>query len=207
MRLLGAVLAVALSLPMAVQAATMNFAKSVTAIKDGVTETCLVQTNTAERGEICNSLGMPDGDFPTGNGFTSSGKFDALIYEFGGPFSGPITIWEVTGSGGSQDTYTGGHREYLDLTFYLMDDTTLTFDKAVANVGATRDGNSKSRWRVEFDNPALVSEFSRLMVVNNSGTPDGFDIDAIGVSAVPLPASALLLIAGLGGLAALRRRR
>lgn len=42
---------------------------------------------------------------------------------------------------------------------------------------------------------------------NNPRTNDGFSIDDIAVSAVPLPASALFLIGGLGGLAALRRRK
>ncbi|WP_237168518.1 VPLPA-CTERM sorting domain-containing protein [Paracoccus shandongensis] len=36
---------------------------------------------------------------------------------------------------------------------------------------------------------------------------DGFDVGAITISAVPLPAAGVLLLAGLGGLAAMRRRR
>ncbi|MGX0978396.1 hypothetical protein ACSSVY_004136 [Roseovarius sp. MBR-51] len=35
----------------------------------------------------------------------------------------------------------------------------------------------------------------------------GFDVDAISVSAVPLPAAGFLLVGALGGLAALRRRK
>ena len=42
---------------------------------------------------------------------------------------------------------------------------------------------------------------------NNQRTNDGFSIDDIAVGEVPLPASALLLIAGLAGLAAMRRRK
>lgn len=40
-----------------------------------------------------------------------------------------------------------------------------------------------------------------------SGTGDGYGIDGIRLSAVPLPAGMPLLLAGLGGLALLRRRR
>ena len=44
---------------------------------------------------------------------------------------------------------------------------------------------------------------------NGSGsfTNDGFSVDDIAVSEVPLPASALLLLGGLGGLVAMRRRQ
>jgi hypothetical protein len=45
---------------------------------------------------------------------------------------------------------------------------------------------------------------------NNKGKPllnDGFSLDDVAVSAVPLPAPAFMLIAGLAGLAAFRRKR
>lgn len=42
---------------------------------------------------------------------------------------------------------------------------------------------------------------------NNPRTNDGFSIDDIAVGEVPLPASALFLLGGLGGLAAMRRRK
>jgi hypothetical protein len=40
-----------------------------------------------------------------------------------------------------------------------------------------------------------------------NGTNDGFGIDAIKVAAVPVPAAGFLLLAGLGGLAAFKRRK
>lgn len=36
---------------------------------------------------------------------------------------------------------------------------------------------------------------------------DGFDVDSVGISAVPLPATALMLLMGLGGFAAVRRKK
>jgi hypothetical protein len=46
-----------------------------------------------------------------------------------------------------------------------------------------------------------------LRIVMKNGTGDGFGIDGVRMSVVPLPASALLLLGAIGGLAALRRRR
>jgi hypothetical protein len=45
----------------------------------------------------------------------------------------------------------------------------------------------------------------RISMVNGKG--DGFGIDGVRMSVVPLPASALLLLGALGGLAAVRRRK
>jgi hypothetical protein len=39
-----------------------------------------------------------------------------------------------------------------------------------------------------------------------TGSKDGFDIGELSITAVPLPATGLMLLAGLGGIAALRRR-
>ncbi|MEO1538053.1 MAG: VPLPA-CTERM sorting domain-containing protein [Pseudomonadota bacterium] len=49
----------------------------------------------------------------------------------------------------------------------------------------------------------VLSHFGR----DGNFTNDGFSMDDISVSAVPLPASALFLLGGLGGLIALRRRK
>ncbi len=62
---------------------------------------------------------------------------------------------------------------------------------------------------VDFGGAVNFAEIS-FFNTNKSGKPllnDGFSLDDIAVSAVPLPAPAFMLIAGLAGLAAFRRKR
>jgi len=174
------------------------YASSVSA--DGGTA-CTVGVQNTDRTDICNSLGMEDvdGSFSAG-GFTSTANFDELTYTFGSFFTGPLTIWEVTGGGDTNPLYIEM------LTFRLFNsDTNAEQEGTVVNVEGVGDGID--RWRVETE---VAGVFDMLFVSDASllsGNRDGFDIDAIAVSAVPLPASALLLLAGLGAFGAMRRKK
>lgn len=57
----------------------------------------------------------------------------------------------------------------------------------------------------EIDNPCATTFMGFICVP--SGGPDDFTVSSIEVSAVPLPAAGWLLFGGIGGLAALRRRK
>lgn len=72
------------------------------------------------------------------------------------------------------------------------------------------DGDNGGSNTILVDFGGNVSSASIFFVHRKNGERalnDGFSIDDVAISAVPLPASSLLLIAGLGGLAAMRRRK
>ncbi|MEM9437892.1 MAG: VPLPA-CTERM sorting domain-containing protein [Pseudomonadota bacterium] len=186
-------------------AATLS-AVTVTADTGGVLSFCDVQERDADRRNICNSLGEADGDLkkagvPKG-GFTSTKHFDSLTYTFGGLFKGPITIFEVTGGIGP-----AGNFETLDLEFVAVTGSGANVVGNVENTGGTLVDGTKARYQILFDSLG-DAEYSSLIVRDNSGTRDGFEIDAIYVTAVlPLPAGAVLLLTGLGIIGLARRRR
>lgn len=86
---------------------------------------------------------------------------------------------------------------------------TLRIETAHGTAVVASSGNGLKRL-VEIDLDQQVSELQIVLGHFRGNTPvknDGFSLDDIAVSEVPLPASALLLLGGLGGLAAMRRRK
>ncbi len=140
-----------------------------------------------------NALGEPDGKF------LSLGQEGWAVFSFGTLFSGEATFHEITNGDRS------GWKEYLNV---WVGNSVPDFDDDPTE-GFTDAGL--------IDNqsvPSILSlpagQFSFLLVqdrtlLNNGHPGDGFDIDAVGVNPVPIPAAIWLLGSGIVGLIGFRR--
>ena len=181
----------------------------------GFTSTPVKNTNRAAGG---NALGAPDAIFAnSGGGFYSLGLGGAAVFGFGVDFIRAATVFEVTfGCTGPQngngtcnfvetaDVYAlDGDYTPFDGAFGLTDLLSLGFQK----VGEIPNGVANTAGGATI---SISGPFSWLALVDTSPVVngrDGFDVDAVSVSAVPLPASILFLVGGLVGLGVLRARR
>jgi hypothetical protein len=135
------------------------------------------------RSDPDNALGAPDGKF------VSLGLGGELILTFGSSFTGPATLWEVTGGDRSK------HFEEVEL--YGGFNSVWTFLGTISN-------------SVGMNNLFFAQTFNQLKLIDISPTfsnRDGFDVDSVSVSMIPVPAAGLLLITALGVVGAVRRRK
>lgn len=173
------------------QAATINWATSVIDWQPGTGANPNTQPS---RDNTANALGAADGDF------FSIGQGGIALFGFDTLFGDEAQLVEVTNT--TRSTYI----EKLEIYVGRVADYTLgSFDLSVFTlVGTITNAAATSVVSLPFGSFDVLAIKDVSAVVAGR---DGWDVDAIGVTPVPLPAGGLLLVGALGGLAALRRRR
>ena len=162
---------------------------------------------TNGRLDIFNALGTPDqpstGDpaFP----FISLGKSGLAIFDFGVSFSDSVVIFETTYAtfpfvSEEAEIYVSNNYDFASMaTVNLSDVSTWTMIGIVPNAIA-QDGAILSGFGGPFRYVAVLD----IDIGDPNGT-EGFDVNAIGVSAVPIPASLWLFISGIALFGLFRR--
>lgn len=172
---------------------------------------------TNDRDDPTNALGAPNDDF-LALGLSSDDNPGFAVFGFGQDFIEEGRIWEITFNcnptcvdletatiyAGTSDQYTMGQAsraDQIDLVTGLggfFGEWTEVADVSNQDAQLSDGGAAFS-----FSGP-----FTWLAVVDttpgSSSSPDGFDVNSIGVAPVPLPAAAWFLLTALGGLFGLR---
>jgi len=150
-----------------------------------------ISRNTANNRHIAtNALGAAD------NGFFEIGRNSYVDLTFGTLFDTSVTVFEITFGN------VAGYLETADIfvglgdTFWLIDSITNLDAQGGATVGIDTSLI-----------PDGVTAFDTVRVQDTSTQGGGFDIDAVRVTPVPLPAGLPLLGAGIVALGVFGRRK
>lgn len=135
------------------------------------------------RSDPAAALGAEDGKF------VALGLGGSIVLGFSDPFRAIGKVFEVTFNNPAK------HKETADV-FGSVNGVVWVLLASLTNHISTN-----------FSAPGTFTQLKIVDTSNGKGaTFDGFDVDAVSVSPVPVPATGLLLAGGLFGLGALRRR-
>lgn len=186
-------LAAALSLGGAAQAATVHNATEIVEIMPGA---CRGSDRQCRANDRRNPANLIDDSVAS---FYALGLGGSVILGFGRSFAGgTLSVSEITFNRGSPSSR---HFEAAEIHALDRDLNEVGFSTLVLN----RD--SMASFRVNSAFTYLKLKDVTLGQNWNTTSFDGFDIGKVSVAAVPVPAAGGLLLAALGGLAAIRRRK
>ncbi|MEP0569474.1 MAG: VPLPA-CTERM sorting domain-containing protein [Roseobacter sp.] len=165
------------------------------------------QTYTTERDNPGDALGAPDVFTDTEGGFFSIPQLTAVVLGFGTVFGGDANFFEVTfGCGGPTCSFAESIDVYALNGAYTADDDGFTLaDLQVLGFSLVASLSNGPANVLGGATVNIGGPFSYLALVDTSSGGGAFDVDAVGVQPVPLPAAGLMLLAGLGSLGAMRR--
>lgn len=155
-----------------------------------------------------NALGPITGSNSQNESFFEIGQGSEIFLTFGETFLSPGRLVEITFGGGDADWF-----ESVEVYGGLFGDVGADYDllASIDNIsaggtdlgGASFDFNGKYQVLRLIDTTPETTDAGG----DNPGFDGGFDVAGVQVQPVPLPAAGWLMLAGFGGLAALRRRK
>ncbi len=174
--------------------ASVIYADEVLSVNKGVCEPAVgvpgdtVDNCLVDRDNPDNALGAPNDDF------YSLGFGGEIVLGFGQDFTGSnvAAVFEVTFD---RDV---GHDEAVELFAVNGDD--------VESIAILTNSEAEASALIKVPFTALKLVDVTKTEFPNSTSFDGFDVASVGISEVPLPAAGLMLLMGLGGFAAMRRK-
>lgn len=132
-----------------------------------------------------------------------SGKNVNPVFELnfaGGASAVSGEIWDIDG-------INANNSEGWDVVAYFFDNTTSTLSSPIYSNNNLNQGSENldgQAWEFSFENQGIIAKLE-FVFTGSKTSGIGTAVDNLRVSTVPLPASALLLLAGVGGLGAMRR--
>lgn len=147
--------------------------------------------------------GFPSGWVFDGNQLDNTGDDEAIVFDMGGLFQAQTMTLTQTGLGDNYQIYgsndasvalctTGGLACLTSVSTLLASGTGYLGGEISGNLSVDLTGSGP---------------YSFFVATTPGGSGSGYRVQTLTAAAVPLPAAGLLLLGGLGGLAALRRKR